>query len=79
MKKRNFYPRQVAKRLSGRNPEALDAGERTALRFFLMKGRTMGVSVHTARTDLADFKSNSLEESAAILANANSHIFMTIR
>jgi hypothetical protein len=79
MKKRNFYPRQVAKQLSGRDPETLDAGERAALRFFFMKGRKMGVAVLTAQADPAGFKSASLEESAAILANTNSHIFMTIR
>lgn len=79
MKKRNFYPRQVAKRLSGRNPETLDAGERAALRFFFKKGRKMGVAVQTAQADPAGFKSTSFEESAAILANANSRIFMTVR
>ena len=66
MKKRNYYPRQVAKRLSGRNPQTLDAGERAALRFFFMKGRKMGAAVHAAQADPAGFKSTSVEESAAI-------------
>jgi hypothetical protein len=79
MKKRKFYPRQVAKRLTGKSPESLTPGERAALRFFKMKGRKMGVGIQIAQTDLADFKSAGTEETAAIIANANSRIFMTIR
>jgi hypothetical protein len=79
MKKRKFYPRQVAKRLTGKSPESLTFGEGAALRFFKMKGRKMGVGVQIAQTDLADLKSSGPEESAAILDNANSRILMTIR
>lgn len=79
MKKRNFYPRQVAKRLTGKNPETLSSGERAALRFFTMKGRKMGVGIRIAGTNPAGFKSAGTDEAEAIFANANSRIFMTIR
>lgn len=45
MKTRKFYPRQVAKILAGRKPEEMTAGEKTALSFFIMKGRKYGVAV----------------------------------
>lgn len=77
MKKRNFYPRQVAKRLTGKNPDTLNSGERAALRFFTMKGRKMGVGIQITHADHAGFKSASLGEAAAILANTNSRILMT--
>ncbi len=77
MKKRNFYPRQVAKRLTGKNPDALNSGELAALRFFTKKGRKMGVGIQIAQAEPAGFKSASLEEASAILANTNSRILMT--
>lgn len=79
MKKRNFYPRQVAKRLSGRSLKTLGAGERAAIRFFMMKGRKSNISIQIARTDTADLKNAKLEDVAAILSNANPHISIITR
>lgn len=79
MKKRKFYPRQVAKRLNGKNPESMSSGERAALQFFTIKGRKMGVDIKIAQTSRAEFKSAGLEEAAAVIANTNRRVFMSIR
>lgn len=79
MKQRNFYPRQVAKRLSGKHPASWSSGERAALRFFTTRGRKMGIGVLIARTDIADFKSAGKEEAEAILGNTNQRIIMSLR
>jgi len=51
LKQRNFYPRQVAQRLSGKDPEKLASGEKSALTFFIQKSRKMRVSVSIAETE----------------------------
>lgn len=78
MRVRNFYPRQVAKRLNRKSPSSLSPGEKAALQFFTMKGRKVGVSVQIAQTDLAGFQGSSMEEAATILANSNQTIFMRL-
>lgn len=45
MKVRKFYPRQVAKKLIGCDPQRMDAGEKAALSFFTLKGRKYGVAI----------------------------------
>lgn len=79
MKKRNFYPHQVAKRLSGRSLKTLGDGERATLRFFMTKGRKSNLNIQIARTDTADLKNAELEDVAAILSNANPHISIITR
>lgn len=45
MKIRKFYPRQVAKKLIGYDPQIMDSGEKAALSFFILKGRKYGVAI----------------------------------
>ena len=78
MRVRKFYPRQVAKKLQGKNPQSLDRGDQAALRFFTLRGRKMGVGVTICRTSMADFQSLSREEGEAILNNCNPAIKMQL-
>lgn len=77
MKARNFYPRQVLRKLQGEHKQ-LDAGQLAALHYVLLKGRKLGISVMSGPTatpaDLAGAMSK--EAAAAILANANTRIIL---
>ena len=43
MKIQNFYPRQVARRLSGRHIDSLSDGERRAVEYFFLNSRRLGL------------------------------------
>lgn len=45
MKARAFYPKQVMKRLAGRDTSTLDVGEVVALAFFFRRGRRYGMCI----------------------------------
>lgn len=78
MKKQRFYPKQVMKRLKGRLVETLDYGEKTALTFFITKGRKFGMSIGLINNAKAkDLLAASCKEVAdAILANCTTKIFL---
>jgi hypothetical protein len=75
MKARNFYPRQVLRKLQGEHKQ-LDAGQLAALRYVTLKGRKLGISLMSGTTatpaDLAGAMSK--EAAAVMLANANTRI-----
>lgn len=77
MKTRNFYPRQVLRKLQGEHKQ-LDAGQLAALRYVALKGRKLGISLMSGTTatpaDLAGAMSK--DAAAAILANANTRIIL---
>lgn len=77
MKQRNFYPRQVLRKLQGEHKQ-LDAGQLAALRYLLLKGRKLGISVMSGTTATAAelVGAVSKEAAAAILANANTKIIL---
>ncbi|WP_027859778.1 hypothetical protein [Marinobacterium jannaschii] len=79
MKVRNFYPKQVMKRLARRDVETLDAGEKAALNFFLRKGRKFGIGTAVlTETDPTELlAANNAEEASAILANCTTRIHLT--
>ena len=80
MKKQNFYPKQVMKRLRGRDVETFDEGERSALSFFMRRGRKYGMSIgvlnEAKAEDLLKATSRALAES--ILENATSKVFLKV-
>ena len=45
MRVRRFYPKQVAKKLNGKEVDSLGLGERSALTFFFKRGRKYGISI----------------------------------
>ena len=77
MKTRNFYPRQVLRKLQGEHKQ-LDAGQLAALRYVALKGRKLGISLMfgtlATSADLAGAMSK--EAAAASLANANTRIIL---
>lgn len=78
MKVRNFYPRSAIRKLAGKSPRTLSAGEQSALYFALRKGRKLGVQVVVASSDTHSLEGVSPEQAAAILSNCNTKIFMNL-
>ncbi len=77
MKIRNFYPRQVLRTLQGDHKQ-LDAGQVAAIQYAARKGRKLGLSLMIGSTaNSADVLASVSRESAqAIIANANTRIFL---
>lgn len=77
MKVRNFYPRQVLRKLQGEH-EKLNAGQLAALRYVILKGRKLGYSVTSGPTaSAADLLASGSEEAAqAVLANCTTSIIL---
>lgn len=77
MKIRNFYPRQVLRKLQGDHKQ-LDAGQLAAVKFAVRKGRKFGISLMVGSTATsADVLAATNQASAkAIIANANTRIIL---
>jgi hypothetical protein len=80
MKTRNYYPKQVMRRLAGRSVDTLDAGEVAALVFFMRKGRKYNMAVGTiGDAKVADLLNAQNKNAAdAILSNATSRVFLKV-
>ena len=74
MRVRNFYPRQAAKKLTGKNLAKLNAGDRAALRFFAKKGRKMGVNLEIVKVDCRDIEAMTPEQAAAVCQNVTTKL-----
>lgn len=78
MKVRNFYPRQVLRKLQGEHV-TLSKGQEAAFRFAMLKGRKLGIAMaRAAVVDKAELLAAQSKESAErILSNCNIKIVMT--
>lgn len=77
MKKRNFYPRQVLRKLQGEH-STLDAGQNAALRYLLRRGRRLGYSVQVGpAVNSGDFPLSGLAKaSSVLLSNVTTRILL---
>lgn len=77
MKVRNFYPRQVLRKLQGEHKN-LDNGQMAVLRYVMRKGRKLGYSVTSGPTASAEdlFAATTKETAQAILANCTTRIVL---
>lgn len=77
MKVRNFYPRQVLRKLQGEHSN-LDKGQVAALRFVMLKGRKLGYSVMSGPTASAEdlLAATTKEMAQAILSNSTTSIVL---
>lgn len=77
MKVRNFYPRQVLRKLQGEHKK-LDEGQVAALRYVMLKGRKLGYSVMSGPTASAEdlLAATSKEAAQAIFANCTTRIVL---
>ncbi len=71
MKVRNFYPRQVLRKLQGDHAQ-LNTAQLAALKFVMLRGRKLGYSVMAGpiATPEALLASGSKESAQAVLANS---------
>lgn len=78
MKDRNFYPKQVMRKIKGKSVDSLDCGEKAALKFFFLRGRKYGFAISIINNAKPEhlLSTGSKEEAAIILANASSKIFL---
>lgn len=77
MKVRNFYPRQVLRKLQGEHV-ALSKGQEGAFRFAALKGCKLGIAIaRTAVVDKAELLAAQSKETAErILSNCTTKIVM---
>ncbi|ABD72126.1 hypothetical protein Rfer_4440 (plasmid) [Rhodoferax ferrireducens T118] len=77
MKIRNFYPRQVLRKLQGENKQ-FDAGQLAAIKYPERKGRKLSLSIVVGmpKSAVDVIKSISQETAQAMIANANTFILL---
>ena len=63
MKARNFYPRQVLRKLQGEHKQ-LNVGQLAAIRYVLLKGRKLGISLMSGTTATATDLAGALSKEA---------------
>jgi len=79
MKVQRFYPKQVMKKLSGRDTSTLDKGEIAALTFFMRKGRKYGMEIGVLdEAKASDLLAGSKEALDAIATNTATRIHLKI-
>jgi hypothetical protein len=75
MKKQKFYPKQVAKKLAGREVTSLNEGELEALSFFFKRRRKYGMTIGIIKDlNMAEFAKMEPEDAQVIFENTNSKI-----
>lgn len=77
MRVRKFYPKQVAKKLNGREVDSLGPGERSALTFFFNRGRKYGISISVVNNANREqlLAASSAEGAAAVQREAGSRVW----
>ena len=78
MKVRNFYPRQVLRRLQGEH-KALSAGQEKALKFLLRRSRKLGYAVSVGSIPPSEKRPEVHSQAFwnALMASCTTHIVLT--